>query len=78
MGMKAKVAVPKDKQTVSLRRTLNVDGRDSGHETTLENTIRLRGLVVTVQLALLEVFPEALRTCRGTAVTGPGQLWTGG
>lgn len=59
-----------------LCRALHFDGRHSGHETTLEKVVRVRGLVVTVQLAPQEVFPEALRTSGGARMARSCSLWT--
>lgn len=54
-----------------LRRTFYIDGCDSSHEAALEKPVRVRVrlLVVTVQLGPNKVFLEAMGSSRGAAVT---------
>lgn len=61
-----------------LRGTLNVNWCHSCHEASLEQAVRVRvrGLVITVQLAPQEVLPEALGAWRGVDMTWFRSLWT--
>ena len=59
-----------EKYNPALCRSLHVEGRDCGHEASLEQAFRLGGLVLTVQLPPHKVSPQPLWSGRGYRLAG--------